>query len=44
MSFEPRLHAEGVEQAVIVVRRAVALVDGDVELVGAFDEIERVDL
>ena len=30
-----RLHAERVEQAVIVVRIAVAPVDGDVELVGA---------
>ena len=39
----PRLHAEGVEQAVVVVRIAVDLVDRDVELVGAFDEVERVD-
>ena len=39
----PRLHAEGVEQPVVVVRVAVELVDRDVELVGAFDEIEAVD-
>ena len=38
-----RLHAERVEQAVVVVGIAVALVDGHVELVGAFDEIEAVD-
>ncbi len=38
-----RLHAEGVEQAVVVVRIAVELVHRDVELVGAFDEVEAVD-
>src|SRR5687768_3319395 len=35
-----RLHAERVEQAVIVVRIPVTFVDGHVQLVGAFDEIE----
>src|SRR5688572_24049679 len=38
-----RLHAECVEQTVIVVRVSVSLVDGDIELVGAFDEIEALD-
>src|SRR5258708_26322058 len=38
-----RLQAERVEQAVIVVGEAVALVDRDVDLVGALDEIEAVD-
>ena len=41
--LHPRLDAERVQQAVIVVRRAVALVDGDVELVRAFDQIERLE-
>ena len=40
---DPRLHPEGVQQPVVVVREAVALVDGDVELVGALDEIEALD-
>src|SRR3954453_12698567 len=38
-----RLHAERLEQPVVVVWIAVELVDRDVELVGAFDEIERRD-
>ena len=42
-SWRPRLHAERVEQPVVVVRKAVALVNGDVELVGAFDQIEALD-
>src|SRR5262252_333097 len=37
------LDAEGIEQAMVVVRDAVALVHGDVDLVGAFDQIEAVD-
>jgi len=37
------LHAEGVEQAVKVVRIPVPLVHGNIQLVGAFHEIERVD-
>ena len=32
-----------VELAVVVVGEAVELVDGDVELVGPFDEVEPVD-
>ena len=40
--LEPRLHAKRVQQAVVVVRRAVALVHGDVQLVRPFDEIESV--
>ncbi len=36
-------HAERVEKTVIVVRKAVALVDRDVQLVGAFDEVEAVN-
>ena len=39
----PRLDPEGVEQAMVVVRKAVALVDGDVQLVGALDEVEALD-
>ena len=42
--FQPRLDAERVQEPVIVVRRAVALVHGDVELVRPLDQIERVDL
>ena len=38
-----RLHAERVQQAMVVVRVAVHLVDGDVELVRPFDEIEALD-
>ena len=38
-----RLHAERVEQPVVVVRIAVARVDRDVELVGALDEVEALD-
>src|SRR4051794_7278723 len=38
-----RFHAERVEQSMIVVRIAVEFVNGDVDLVGALDEIERVD-
>src|SRR5262249_41445720 len=38
-----RFDAERVEQPVMVVRVAVALVDRDIELVGPFDEIEPVD-
>ena len=41
--LQARLHAERVQQPVVVVGRAVALVDGDVELVGALDQIERLD-
>src|ERR1035437_6573582 len=39
----PRLHAEGVQQPVVVVRSAVALVDGDVQLGRAFDQVEPFD-
>src|SRR5262245_32760805 len=39
----PRLHAKGVEKPVVVVWIAVAGVNGDVELVCAFDEIEALD-
>ena len=39
----PRLHPKGVEQAVVIVRIAVQLVDRDVQLVGALDEIEALD-
>src|SRR4029453_7997945 len=38
-----QLHAERVEQPGIVVRIAVELVDGHVQLVGALHEIERRD-
>src|SRR5215467_3332952 len=38
-----RLHAERVQQPMVVVREAVLLVDADIELVGPFDEIERID-
>ena len=38
-----RLHAERIQQPVIVVRVAVALVHGDIELVGALDQVEAVD-
>src|SRR4051794_16245462 len=38
-----RLDAEGVEQPVIIVGEAVELVNGDVHLVGAFDQLERLD-
>jgi len=37
------LHAEGVEQAVVVVGATVAFVDGDVKFVGAFDEVKRLE-
>src|SRR5262245_27890158 len=39
----PRLHAERVEQPVIVVRIPVARVDGDIQLIRAFDQLEAVD-
>src|SRR5688572_33382190 len=38
------LHPEGVEEAMVVVRSALARVGGDVELVGAFHQVERVDM
>lgn len=38
--LDARLHAEGVEQAMVVVRRSVTFVHGDVELVRAFHQIE----
>src|SRR5919112_589537 len=37
------LHAERIEQAMVVVRIPVELVHRDVELVGAFDKVEAVD-
>ena len=40
-SFTGDCHAEGIEQPVVVVRNAVLPVHRDVQLVGAFDEIER---
>jgi hypothetical protein len=36
--LDPALHAEGVEAAVVVVRRAVAAVGGHVEEVRALDQ------
>src|SRR5215470_1307208 len=39
----PRFHAKRVELTMVVVRRSVAPVDGHVEFVRAFDEIESVD-
>src|SRR5215813_8478509 len=41
--LRPRLDAERVEEPVVVVGIAVQLVDGNVQLVGALDEIERRD-
>ena len=41
--LQSRLHAKRVQQPVIVVRRTVLAVHGDVELVRAVDEIEAVD-
>ena len=38
-----RLHAEGVEQPMVVVRIAVELVRRDVDLVGAFHQVETGD-
>src|SRR5438105_3533303 len=38
-----RFDAEGVKQAVIIVREAVAFVDRDVYFICALDEIEAVD-
>src|SRR4051812_30523896 len=38
-----RLHAERIEETVIVVGHAVLPMHGGVELVRAFDEVERID-
>src|SRR5262245_43362293 len=38
-----RIHTKRVEEPVVVVRIPIALVDGDVELVGAIHEIEALD-
>src|SRR5437867_2121356 len=38
-----RFHAKRVQEAMVVVRIAVAFVDRDVDFVGTFDEIEVVD-
>src|SRR5262249_44356707 len=39
----PRLDAKRVEETMVIVRVAVALVDRDVELVRPFDELEAID-
>src|SRR5689334_8579949 len=41
--FRSRLHTEGVQQPMVVVRVAIELVNRHIELVGAFNEIETVD-
>src|SRR5215467_1410155 len=38
-----RGNPECIEEAVVIVRRTVALMNGNVELVGAFDQIQAVD-
>ena len=39
----PRFHSKRVQQAMVVVRIAVAFVDGDIDFVRAFHEIETLD-
>src|SRR3979490_1227971 len=39
----PRFDAERVQKTMVVVRKPVALVHGNIELVGALDQIEAVD-
>ena len=42
--LDARLDPEGVQQAVIVVRPAILAMDGNVKFVGAFNQVQLIDL